>query len=171
MQQVIPGRKGWNKITVSHPFFPPYQFISTLHAKFKSHTRSSCSDQEFKVGACLKQKITGIYFVKIQDFINLWNGIMIFGSIRIPKSKNKGNLSFLVIYGPSDPQRGATWSVPSTETKRSSEECHLLAFKEFSWWRLTHEIGKVNKTGTTPNFLKCVQYFTQQSNSFLTKSC
>ena len=31
-----------------------------------------------------------------------------FGSVRTPKYKNEGNLSFLVIYGLSDSQRAAT---------------------------------------------------------------
>lgn len=79
-----------------------------------------------------------------------------FGSVRTPKSKNEGNLSFLVIYVPSDSQRGATWSVPSTDAKRSSEEHHLLAFKSVSWWRTTHETGKMNKIGMTQFSKMCV---------------
>lgn len=89
-QLVTAGRKGCNKITVSHPFFPPHQSI----AKFKIHTTSLGSDQEFKVGGCLNQKITSIYFVKKQDFINLRNGIMISVALELPNQKTKAVSAF-----------------------------------------------------------------------------
>lgn len=123
-----------------------------LHAKFKLHTTSLGSDQELKIEGCLNHKILRISFKTMTLLIYemaLW-----FLKVRNPKSKNKGNLGFLVVYDLSDSQRWATcMKRPNNLLKRN------LTMKNNTF---QYEIRKRNKTGTTIFYNVCNSLLSNQ---------